>query len=166
MARNVGRVKAGEGSLIGNAGEHYVMAELLKRGIIAALAPRNAPSFDILATKHNHTVTIRVKTKSAEYREWQWMMKKDGAIFRNLSTDGDFSVLVDLARETKNMKFYVVPTHKLDGWLKATFDKWANALGRNDRPHDKTTRKRNLNQETYCKELEKYLDRWEELGFP
>jgi hypothetical protein len=33
-----GRIKAGEGSLIGNAGEHYVMAELLKRGIVAALA--------------------------------------------------------------------------------------------------------------------------------
>jgi hypothetical protein len=46
-----GRIKAGEGVLIGNAGEYYVVAELLKRGIIAALAPRNAPSFDILATK-------------------------------------------------------------------------------------------------------------------
>jgi len=166
LAKIMGRVKAGEGSLIGNSGEHYVMAELLKRGIIAALAPRNAPSFDILATKGNHTVRIRVKTKSAEYREWQWMMKKDGSIFRDLSTDGDFSVLVDLARETQNMKFYVVPTHKLDAWLKETFDKWAKTLGRNNRPHDKTTPKRNLNQETYGKELAKYLGNWEELGFP
>ena len=66
LAKMTGRVKAGEGSLIGNAGEHYVMAELLKRGI----------------------------------------------------------------------------------------------------PHDKTTPKRNLNQETYGKELEKYLDNWEGLGFP
>jgi hypothetical protein len=38
-------------SLIGNAGEYYVVAELLKRGVIAALAPRNAPAFDILATR-------------------------------------------------------------------------------------------------------------------
>lgn len=140
--------------------------DLLTHLIIAALAPRNAPDFDILATKHNHTVRIRVKTKSAEYEEWQWMRKKDGTIFRSLSTDGDFAVLVDLARETKNMKFYVVPTHKLDAWLKETFDKWAKTLGRNDRPHDKTTPKRNLNQETYGKELAKYLDNWEELGFP
>jgi hypothetical protein len=93
------------------------------------------------------------------------MMKKDGAIFRNLSTDGDFSVLVDLAMETRNMKFYVVPTHKLDAWLNETFDNWAKTPGRNNRPHDKTSPKRNLNQETYGKELEKYRDRWEELGF-
>ncbi len=46
-----GRIKAGEGTLIGNAGEYYVVAELLKRGVLAALAPRNAPAFDILAVK-------------------------------------------------------------------------------------------------------------------
>jgi hypothetical protein len=45
-----GRVKAGEGTLIGNAGEHYVVAELLRRGIVAALAPRNAPAMrDVVA---------------------------------------------------------------------------------------------------------------------
>ena len=48
-----GQVKAGKGTLVGNAGEYYVMAELLKRGIIAALAPRNSPSFDILAAKRD-----------------------------------------------------------------------------------------------------------------
>ena len=62
-----GRIKSGEGTLIGNAGEYYVVAELLKRGVIAALAPRNDPAFDIIATKGSRTVRIRVKTKSAEY---------------------------------------------------------------------------------------------------
>ncbi len=99
-----GRIKAGEGSLIGNAGEYYVVAELLKRGIVAALAPRNAPSFDILATRGNRTVKIRVKTKSQEYSVWQWAVKKDGSIFRNLSKDGDFTVLVDLAMATKDLR--------------------------------------------------------------
>jgi hypothetical protein len=37
-----GKIKAGEGTLIGNAGEYYVVAELLKRSVIAALALRNA----------------------------------------------------------------------------------------------------------------------------
>ena len=65
-----GRIKAGEGSLIGNAGEYYVVAELLKRSVVAALAPRNTPSFDILAIKGNRSARIRVKTKSAEYSVW------------------------------------------------------------------------------------------------
>lgn len=64
-----GRIKSGEGTLIGNAGEFYVAAELLKRGVIAAPAPRNTPAFDILAAKGKKTVRVRVKTKSAEYRE-------------------------------------------------------------------------------------------------
>ena len=48
-----GRIKAGEGSLIGNAGEFYVVAELLKRGVIAALVPRNTPAVDVLAKVRN-----------------------------------------------------------------------------------------------------------------
>jgi hypothetical protein len=118
-----GRIKAGEGARIGNAGEYYVVAELLKRGIVATLAPRNAPSFDILATKENRTVRIRVKTKSQEYSDWQWVAKKDCSIFRNLSEDGDFTVLVDLAMETKDLKFYVVPTYQIEAWLKEDFEK-------------------------------------------
>jgi len=62
-----GRIKEGRGNFIGNAGEHYVMAELLKRDITSALAPRNAPAFDILAAKDEKTVRIRVKTKTGQY---------------------------------------------------------------------------------------------------
>ena len=42
-----GKIKSGEGTLIGNAGEYYVVAKLLRQGKIAALAPRNTPAFDI-----------------------------------------------------------------------------------------------------------------------
>ncbi len=81
-----GEIKRGFGTLIGNAGEYYVVAELLKRNVIAALAPRNAPGFDILATRKSKTTKIRVKTKSEGYDMWQYSAKKDGkTIFRELS---------------------------------------------------------------------------------
>jgi len=158
-----GRIKAGEGTLIGNAGEYYVVAELLKRGIIATLTPRNAPSFDILATKENHTVRIRVKTKSQEYSVWQWSVKKNGRIFRDLSKDGDFTVLVDLAMEIKDLKFYVVPTHQIDAWLKTDFEEWIKTPGKNNRRHNPENPKRNLNQKEYVHKLSKYINRWEKL---
>lgn len=158
-----GRIKAGEGSLIGNAGEYYVVAELLKRGIIAALAPRNAPSFDILATKGNRTVRIRVKTKSQEYSIWQYSVKKDGSIFRDLSKDGDVTVLVDLAMATKDLKFYIVPTCRIDVLLKKDFEEWVSTPGKNNRPHDPENKKRNLSQEKYAQELGKCLNKWEKL---
>ena len=158
-----GRIKAGEGALIGNAGEYYVMAELLKRGIIAALAPRNAPSFDILATRGNRTVRIRVKTKSQEYPIWQYSVKKDGSIFRDLSEDEDFTFLVDLAMETKDLKFYIVPTCRINVLLKKDFEEWVNTPGKNNQLHNPENKKRNLSQEKYAQELSKYLNQWEKL---
>ena len=158
-----GRIKAGEGALIGNAGEYYVMAELLKQGIITALTPRNAPSFDILATRKNQTVRIRVKTKSQEYPIWQYSAKKDGSIFRDLSKDGDITVLVDLTMATKDLKFYIVPTYQIYEWLKKDFKEWVRTPGKNNRPHDPTNKKRNLSQEKYARELSKCLNKWEKL---
>ena len=41
------KIKSGEGTLIGNVGEYYVVAKLLRQSKIAALAPRNTPAFDL-----------------------------------------------------------------------------------------------------------------------
>lgn len=153
-----GKIKAGEGTLIGNAGEHYVMAELLKRGVIAALAPRNAPAFDILATRGEKAVRIRVKTKSEEYDYWQWNVKKDGAIFRHLSTQSDFIVLVNLTNETKDLSFYIARTTDVDGWLKADFDRWLNTPGKKGQKRAATNPKRHLGYSKYKGELKSDWD--------
>lgn len=158
-----GRIKSGEGTLIGNAGEFYVAAELLKRGVIAALAPRNAPAFDILATKGKKMVRVRVKTKSAEYNDWQWMIKKDGEIFRDLGMEDDFTVLVNLTRETKDLAFFVVPSSQLNAWLVGGFDKWVRTPGKKGRPHDPTNKKRNLGYSNYECRLKPYLHNWDAM---
>lgn len=137
-----GRIKAGEGTLVGNAGEYYVMAELLKRGVIAALAPRNSPAFDILATKGEKTIRVRVKTKSEQYDAWQWMTKKDGTLFRNLSDHHDFTVLVNLAEKTKDMEYFIVPTSDLNKWLIEDFNGWVSAPGKNGHIRNPENKKR------------------------
>jgi hypothetical protein len=139
-----GRIKAGEGSLIGNAGEHYVMAELLKRGIVAALAPRNAPGFDILATRREQTVRVRVKTKSEDYDAWQWNAKDDGSIFKNLSKRHDFTVMVNLTQDTRDLRFYIMPTNTLDRWLKRDFKRWVKTPGAKGQKRDEKNKKRNI----------------------
>ncbi len=53
-----GRNKRGEGVLIGDTGEYAVMSESLKQSVVAALAPRKTPWFDILATKGERTVRL------------------------------------------------------------------------------------------------------------
>ena len=159
-----GRIKSGEGVLIGNAGEYYVMGELLKRGVIAALAPRNTPSFDILAkNKNNHVTSIRVKTKSGKLPIWQYTIKKDGEIFRNLSKENDFTILVDLGRSTSEMKFYVVPTHIINMWLHEDFEVWCATPGKNGHVRNRSMKKRILEEKIHASELCKYLDIWDDL---
>lgn len=158
-----GRIKAGEGTLIGNAGEYYVMAELLKRGIVAALAPRNAPAFDILATKKGQTVRIRVKTKSEGYEVWQWSVKKDGSIFGQPPEKGDFTVLVNLTSRTQNLEFFIIPTYLINQWLVAIFCKWRDTPGKKGRQRSETNPKRNLNRRQFAEQIEKYLDAWDIL---
>lgn len=158
-----GRIKSGEGTLIGNAGEFYVAAELLKRGIVAALAPRNAPAFDILAAKGQKTARVRVKTKSAEYTDWQWTVRRDGTIFRHLGSKGDFTVLVNLTSETKDLTFFVVPTRVLNDWLVKDFEEWVRAPGKDGRPHDPSNKKRHLNYPKFSERLARHLHNWEVL---
>jgi len=158
-----GRIKAGEGTLIGNAGEYYVMAELLKQGIVAALAPRNAPAFDIMATKEGKTVRIRVKTKSEGYEVWQWAVKKDGSIFRQLAEKGDFTVLVNLTENAHDLEFFIMPTYIVNGWLMAIHEKWRNTPGKKGRERSTTNPKRHLNRKQFAEQIEKYLDTWDIL---
>jgi hypothetical protein len=158
-----GRIKAGQGTLIGNAGEHYVVAELLKRGVIAALAPRNAPAFDILAANLDKTIRIRVKTKSEEYDDWQWMAKKDGSIFRNLAEHSDFTVLVNLALDVHQLTYFIVPTPILNKWLTDDFEEWVRTPGVRGRPHDPGNKKRNLAYPRHRRQLSEYENNWDIL---
>lgn len=163
MPKGSGRIKAGEGALIGNAGEFYVVAELLKRGLIAALVPRNTPAFDVLATRGGQTARIRVKTKTEDYDVWQWVAKKDGTIFRALSDECDFSVLVNLAMESNDLRFYVVPTATVDKWLKDDFANWLDTPGKNGRAHSPANTKRHLSEKKRSVDLARYLGAWDLL---
>ena len=44
-------------TLLGAAGEHYVLSQLLRRGYIAALAPIGLPNADIVVTSDLYATT-------------------------------------------------------------------------------------------------------------
>jgi len=133
----MGRVKEGRSTFLGNAGEHYVVAELLRRDVIADRAPRNTPGIDVLATTGPQSVNVRVKTMSHEAGDWVWMAKRDGTIFPNLHKERDFVVLVGLAHE-QAPEYWIVPTAALDRELRRNHADWLRAPGRGGRPHKDT----------------------------
>lgn len=157
-----GRIKRGEGVLIGDAGEYVVMSELLKQGVVAALAPRNTPWFDILATKGEKTVRIRVKTKTAGYDGWQWNIRKDGSVFGNLHTDDDFVVMVNLGPVGALNECFIVPTATVDRWLKEDFDDWLSRPGTRGQPRDPDNKRRVYRWSKYSNKIEQYRD-WDIL---
>jgi len=152
------RKEAGHGILTGNAGEYYVVAELLRRGVVAALTPRNSRSFDVLATKGVRTVRIRVKTKTAD--AWIWNAKEDGTIFPDLDQDADFAILVDL--EPAAPAYHVIPTRVLDSWLRADHEGWLARPGKSGRPHQ-PNRVRRLIPSRFENELNPYAKAWDSL---
>jgi len=159
----MGKIKEGLGTLIGNAGEHLVMAELLKRGIIAALAPRNSPAFDILATNHKKTVNIRVKTKSGEIDAWQWSIKKNGKVFNYLKKEDDFSVLVDLTSDIKDTDFFIIPTYEIDKWMTDDFNNWVHTPGKKGQQRNPDNKKRTLLASKISAQLGGYKNNWDIL---
>ena len=65
-------------SLLGAAGEHHVMAELLRRNYIAALAPQGVPNADIVVTniEGSRLCSIQVKTRRDIGSDGGWHMNE------------------------------------------------------------------------------------------
>jgi hypothetical protein len=67
-----------ETTLLGAAGEHYVMCQLLRRGFIAALAPVGVPNCDIVVTDDigDRLCAIQVKTRRDLGSDGGWHMSQ------------------------------------------------------------------------------------------
>jgi hypothetical protein len=96
---------------VGRAGEHFVAAEIHRRGGYAVMFTGNMPGIDMLASNRDntHRVSIQVKTKGPNSGGWQTSTRHglssetaDSALFA-----GRFWVLVDL--RPANPGFYGCP---------------------------------------------------------
>lgn len=55
---------------VGMAGEHFVVAELLRRGISASVTMGNAKCADVIAVNTDSTKVVIVEVKSSKRNEW------------------------------------------------------------------------------------------------
>lgn len=65
-------------TLIGAAGEHFVMRQFFRRGLIAALAPVNVPNADLIVTFNigNKLCAIQFKARVDKGSEGGWHMSE------------------------------------------------------------------------------------------
>jgi hypothetical protein len=95
----------GQNQITGTAGEHFVAAELSRRGWAVGLTRNNAPGVDLFASRPGSgTIGIDVKTRTGAYRyAWGPFSGVRGC---------DFIVLVDLKDLGELPDYWIIPARE------------------------------------------------------
>jgi hypothetical protein len=120
-------------SLIGAAGEHYCMSQLLLRGSLAALTPRGAPDADLLVHSADGLIAAEVQVKARSGRGgrgWRMSEKHESIIRARL-----FYCFVDFGQE-RDWPVFVMPSHVVALYLRRSHQAWLAAPGRDGQQHN------------------------------
>ncbi|MGD0671276.1 MAG: hypothetical protein ABSB13_04315 [Candidatus Binatus sp.] len=166
---------ASQTALLGAAGEHFVMSELLRREYVAALAPAGVPTADIVVTdvEGQRLCSIQVKTRRDIGSDGGWHMKSKHEGFRGTRL---FYCFVDFGKSTEDRpKVFVMPSTIVAEALQRSHQKWLATLGAKGQKHKDTVMRRLLPDYTrvFGKSgtnpyplgwMEKFRDAWHLLG--
>ena len=129
--------------ITGAAGEHFVMAELLRRGLVAAKAPEGVPNFDIVITDIDgeRLAAIQVKTRrDFNSGDKGWHMK---AKHEKLTSDRIFYVFVDVGKNDESqVSFYVLPSREVAYVCKRSHENWLETPSKNGKERGGTEMRR------------------------
>jgi hypothetical protein len=126
---------ASNSTLLGAAAEHYVMCQLLRRDMIAALAPAGVPDADIIVSNRlgSALAAVQVKARRDIGRDGGWHMK---AKHEQIERDLLFYCFVDFGRNlTDAPKCWVLPSALVAEVLTASHQAWLSQPGKGGRPH-------------------------------
>ena len=146
-------------TLTGAAGEHFVMSELLRRGMIAALAPTGVPNCDIVVTDDigDRLCAVQVKTRLGKGSDRGWHMSKK---HEELTSPSLFYCFVDFGTVTGEPPFtYVVPASVVGKCLAENHQAWLAQPGAKGQAHKDNDMRRFLPDYAHLG-LRQYDDGW------
>lgn len=129
-----------QSTLTGAAGEHFVLCQLLRRGLIAALAPKGVPNADIIVTDidGNRQCAIQVKTRRrGSDKGWHMSEKHEGIVSHHL-----FYCFVDMEEEKSLPITYIVPSAVVASVLKESHQLWLDTPGLKGQAHNNSNIRR------------------------
>jgi len=154
-------------TLIGAAGENYVLFQLFRRGILAGQPPARVPDVDLLVLDESAQVITNLQVKTRTYgSDGGWHMK---AKHENLVSDRLFYVFVDL--EPDSPVSYIIPSKVVADHVSRCHATWLSIPGRQGQPHQDTQMRRlvpNLNFEVEGFGhgwIDPYRERWDSLQY-
>jgi len=131
-------------TVLGAAGEHYVMCQLLRRGLIAALAPVGVPNTDIVVTDDlgDRLCAIQVKARLDKGSDGGWHMS---AKHEQIASDLLFYAFVDFGRSlTDQPRCFILPSRVVASVIAKSHKNWLNTPGKNGKVHNHTNFRRFL----------------------
>jgi len=155
-------------STTGAAGEHYVMSQLLRRGLIAALAPAGVPNADIVVTDEIGdklcAVQVKARLKPGGDRGWHMSVKHEKINSLNI-----YYCFVGF--ETELPGCWIVPSAVVADVLARSHAHWLATPGARGQPHNDNNMRRfceSYDHEKFLPEfsmgwLNKYRDQWQYL---
>lgn len=165
---------ASDTSLLGAAGEHFIVCELLRRGYIAALAPQGVPNTDIVVTNiTGHSLcTIQVKSRRDKGSDGGWHM---GAKHERIIGDRLFYCFVDFGKAPDaHPTVFVMPSKVVAEVLSSSHRAWLSVPGAKGQQRKDSNMRRLLpdytpsyrpNPNPYPRGwLDHYRDAWHLLG--
>lgn len=117
-------------TLLGAAGEHYVMSVLLRHDYIAALAPVGVPNCDIVVTDEigDKLCAIQVKTRVDKGSDGGWHMSRK---HESIASPGLFYAFLDFGRTlTEQPSCFIVPSAIVAQTVARSHQTWLSQPGK------------------------------------
>ena len=124
-------------TIIGAAGEHYVMCQLLRRGMIAALAPAGVPDTDIIVSNNLGSSLAAVQVKARrDVGKGGWVLKeKHEGMKRSLL----FYAFVDFGKTLNTApQCWIVPSAVVAEAVTESHAAWLKLPGKGGQEHNAT----------------------------
>jgi hypothetical protein len=137
-------------TLLGAAGEHFVMSQLLRRGLIAALAPQGVPNLDIVVSDVAGTrqLGLQVKSRSNKGADGGWHM---GAKHETIVSPTLFYCFVDFGNDPSDAtQTFILPSATVSEVLRASHAAWLSNPGKNGHIRQNSTMRRLVPDYSYA----------------
>lgn len=138
---------------IGNAGEHYVAAELSRRGFIVAMTPSNTEAFDIFAKNPRNNERYDIQVKTTVKKKKKWPLNKKNELIRDKNSIYVFVHLLD----GEEPQYHIVSSRIVANTIEKEHKEWLAKPRKDGKPH-KDTNIRSFS-DIECK----YLNNWKLL---
>jgi hypothetical protein len=142
---------------VGPAGEHYVAAEIHRRGGYAVTFSGNMKGIDLLASdvEHNRKISIQVKTRTRG--SWHANIARDGHTREENALEDKFWIFVDL--EPEHPEYYIAPAWWVENDIYEHHQAYLKQHGGHRAVND-----RSQHHAIRTNRLTAWKDRWDVLG--